>query len=49
MQTAIVESLPTLPFLASDAECEFLERKRLVLSPIEVCMLNPDDFFDDED
>ena len=50
MQTLISEPIPSMPLLAGDAEFEFIEPKRLVLSPIEVCMLtSSDDLFDDED
>jgi hypothetical protein len=50
MQTTIVEPTPALPFLASAAEFEFVEPKRIVLTPLEMCLLSDsDDLFDDED
>lgn len=49
MQTLISERIPAIPILAEASEFEFIEPKRLVLSPLEVCMLmNPDDLFEDD-
>ncbi len=49
MQTLINETLPPVPFLSGDAEFEFLEPKRVVISPLELCLLSePDDLFEDD-
>ena len=48
MQTQIAEPNPPLPFLASETEFDFFEPKRLVISPLELCLLSdPDDLFED--
>jgi hypothetical protein len=49
MQTTIVEPFPPPTLFASESYFEFVEPKRVVLSPLELCLLSdPDDLFEDE-
>jgi hypothetical protein len=49
MQTTAVELFPPPTLFASESYFEFVEPKRVVLSPLEVCLLsNPEDLFEDE-
>jgi hypothetical protein len=49
MQTTTVEPFPPLTIFASEEYFEFVEPKRVVVSPLEVCLLsNFEDLFEDE-
>jgi len=49
MQTSTVEPFPPLTLFASESYFELVEPKRVVVSPLELCLLsNPDDLFEDE-
>ena len=48
MPTTFTEISPNVLF-AEEAEFEFFEPKRVVVSPLELCLLSdPDDLFDDD-
>ena len=49
MQTTTVEPFPPLTIFASEEYFEFVEPKRVILSPLELCLLSDsDDFFEDD-
>jgi len=49
MQISIAEQIPPIQCFTADTEFEFLEPNRLVISPLELCLLSdPDDLFEDD-
>jgi hypothetical protein len=49
MQKIGIEIPPPSVFFVEEAEFEFFEPKRLVISPLELCLLSkPDDLFEDD-
>jgi hypothetical protein len=49
MQTTTVEQSVPLTLFASESYFELVEPKRVVVSPLELCLLsNPDDLFEDD-
>jgi hypothetical protein len=43
------ETIPPIPLLTGDIELKTFEPKRVVLSPVELCLLSePDDLFEDD-